>query len=514
MTPTSRLWVECLVVAVAVSVSNGPIIAWQTLEPIMIGDGVYEDLDPGERDEQLDDLNAISLAVGGISCLLAGILYDHFGPRALAVVGAIGTSLGLVGMAAAIQRPSLNGLLGPSYIGCVFMAFLNSWGSSYYFIRLPSHPYMVAAVGASSFALGDAFGIVAALLNSELNVTSWEFYYGMAVLSLIGGSVCFVLLPPLSVFQAERAASRDQHGAGNATSTTAKDAADGGGDKGKDGTGDVAGRGCLLCLADFLRSLWAACLLFGSVPELALETAHVTALYMLVAALQVHQYQLYVALFGSSEAIFLVDLSSLIFAIGGVAALLSWGAVAYGMSRRTVYLVLDVCTLVFFISVATPLVPAQIVGQLMLTVLFNLVANALALTIAFAHAPAIYFGQVAGLIWMAQGLCQLISTPLQEWAARQEFPHLTNATFGEDDDLDDDLDANASPRIFVVFYGWFVVTAITGLALHWRLWRRGEAEHEIKAEGLATTMGTSREPPVNEATRLIARVEVCSAAVL
>ena len=82
------------------------------------------------------------------------------------------------------------------------------------------------------------------------------------------------------------------------------------------------------------------------------------------------------------------------------------------------------------------------------------------------------------------------------------------------DDLDDDLDANASPRIFVVFYGWFVVTAITGLALHWRLWRRGEAEHEIKAEGLATTMGTSREPPVNEATRLIAWVEVCSAAVL
>lgn len=472
----------------------------------MIADGVYEDLGPGERDEQLDDLNAISLAVGGISCLLAGILYDHFGPRSLAVVGAIGTSLGLVGMAAAIQRPSLNGLLGPSYIGCVFMAFLNSWGSSYYFIRFPSHPYMVAAVGASSFALGDAFGIVAALLNSELNVTSWEFYYGMAVLSLIGGSVCFVLLPPLSVFQAERAASRE-HGAVNATSTAAKDEAGGGGDKGKDGTGDVAREGCLLCLTDFLRSLWAACLLFGSIPELALETTHVTALYMLVAALQVHQYQLYVALFGSSEAIFLVDLSSLIFAIGGVAALLSWGAVAYGMSRRTVYLVLDVCSLVFFISVATPLVPAQIVGQLMLTVLFNLVANALALTIAFAHAPPIYFGQVAGLIWMAQGLCQLISTPLQEWAARQEFPHLTNTTFGEDDDLDDDLDANASPRIFVVFYGWFVVTAITGLALHWRLWRRGEAEHEIKAEGLATQTMDRRELPVNEATRLIATRE-------
>jgi hypothetical protein len=438
---------------------------------------------------------------------LAGILYDHFGPRSLAVVGAIGTSLGLVGMAAAIQRPSLNSLLGPSYIGCVFMAFLNSWGSSYYFIRIPSHPYMVAAVGASSFALGDAFGIVAALLNSELNVTSWEFYYGMAVLSLIGGSVCFVLLPPLSVFQAERAASTREHGAANATSTAAKDEAGGGGDKGKDGTGDVAGGGCLLCLTDFLRSLWAACLLFGSIPELALETAHVTALYMLVAALQVHQYQLYVALFGSSEAIFLVDLSSLIFAIGGVAALLSWGAVAYGMSRRTVYLVLDVCSLVFFISVATPLVPAQIVGQLMLTVLFNLVANALALTIAFAHAPPIYFGQVAGLIWMAQGLCQLISTPLQEWAARQEFPHLTNATFGEDDDLDDDLDANASPRIFVVFYGWFVVTAITSLALHWRLWRRGEAEHEIKAEGLATQTMDRRELPVNEATRLIATRE-------
>jgi hypothetical protein len=108
---------------------------------------------------------------------------------------------------------------------------------------------------------------------------------------------------------------------------------------------------------------------------------------------------------------------------------------------------------------------------------------------------------------MAQGLCQLISTPVQEWAARQEFPHLTNATFGEDDDLDDDLDANASPRIFVVFYGWFVVTAITSLALHWRLWRRGEAEHEIKAEGLATQTMDRRELPVNEATRLIATRE-------
>jgi hypothetical protein len=189
----SRHWVECAVVAIAIAVSNGPIIAWQTLEPILLADGVFADMSRSEAIAKLDSLNSNTLAVGTASLLLGGIMYDHLGPRVLAVSGAIGASAGLFGMAAAIQQPSLVDLLYPSYIFCIIMSYINSWGAAYYFIKIPSHPYMVAAVASCSFALGDAVGIFAAQLNMRFHVSSWQFFFGMAVLSLVGGAVCWAI---------------------------------------------------------------------------------------------------------------------------------------------------------------------------------------------------------------------------------------------------------------------------------------------------------------------------------
>ena len=456
----ARHWVECAAVAIAIAVSNGPIIAWQTLEPIMLADGVYADMRRSEAIAKLDSMNSNVLAVGMATLLLGGILYDHLGPRVLAVSGAIGASAGLCGMAAAIQQPSLVYLLHPSYIFCIFMSFMNSWGAAYYFIKIPSHPYMVAAVASCSFALGDAVGIFAAQLNMKLHVSSWQFFYGLAVLSLVGGAVCLFILPSLSQFQAER------DGLG------IPDTKEGGsGSGGKEGAGDEG------CLSKYWQNLRFACRLFCEKPELCLDTLHVLAIYMLVTSILVHQYQLYLALFGSSDASFLVNLSSVIYAFGGCVALLIWGAAAEGVGSRGFWFLLDIASASFFVSVATPLGAAQIVGEVMLTFLFNLVNNALPFSIAFTHAPSYLFGVVSGLVYGLQGLSQIAITPIQEWAARQAFPD-TGATSRTS------LDANAAPRILVVLYVWFVLTAMTGSLRYLNMWRSGSRREPNEGTGL------------------------------
>jgi len=191
----------------------------------------------------------------------------------------------------------------------------------------------------------------------------------------------------------------------------------------------------------------------------------------------VHQYQLYLALFGSSDASFLVNLSSLIFAFGGCVALLIWGAAAEGMGSRCFWFLLDIASTFFFISVATPLFAAQIVGEVMLTFLFNLITNALPFSIAFTHAPPYLFGVVSGLVYGLQGLFLITITPIQEWAARLSFPD-TGATSRTS------LDANAAPRIFVVLYVWFVLTAMTGSLRYWNLWRSGSRREPDEGTGL------------------------------
>ena len=460
----SRHWVECAVVAIAIAVSNGPIIAWQTLEPIMLADGVFADMSRSEAIAKLDSLNSNTLAVGMAGLLLGGIMYDHLGPRVLAVSGAIGASAGLFGMSAAIQQPSLVNLLYPSYIFCIIMSYINAWGAAYYFIKIPSHPYMVAAVASCSFALGDAVGIFAAQLNMRFHVSSWQIFFGMAVLSLVGGAVCSAILPSLSQFKAER------DGLG------IPDTKEGGsGSGGKEGAGD---EGCLWrALSKYWQDLRVACRLFCEKPELSLDTLHVLAMYMLVTSILVHQYQLYLALFGSSDASFLVNLSSLIFAFGGCVALLIWGAAAEGMGSRGFWFLLDIASTFFFASVATPLFAAQIVGEVMLTFLFNLITNALPFSIAFTHAPPYLFGVVSGLVYGLQGLFLITIMPIQEWAARLSFPD-TGATSRTS------LDANAAPRIFVVLYVWFVLTAMTGSLRYWNLWRSGSRREPNEGTGL------------------------------
>jgi hypothetical protein len=108
----------------------------------MLADGVFADMSRSEAIAKLDSLNSNTLAVGTASQMLGGIMYDHLGPRVMAVSGAIGASAGLFGMAAAIQQPSLVDLLYPSYIFCIIMhGARRTTSSKFHHIRTWSLPW-------------------------------------------------------------------------------------------------------------------------------------------------------------------------------------------------------------------------------------------------------------------------------------------------------------------------------------------------------------------------------------
>lgn len=417
------LWVQCIAAALLIAVANGPIVAWQTLEPLMLADNVFRNETYTTRINLLDAMNSQATAVGQATCILAGIIYDRAGPRAVAVYGSILTGVCLFGMGISIHNEELNWMLGPAYCGSVFFAFLNSFGSAYFLIKLPRYPSLVAAIGACSFALGDAVGIIAAGMNKVTGMTSWMFYYGMAVCSVLSACGLSCIFPSRQVFMSEVQQKKDQ----NTTDTD-----------------NPSDENQLHVSKQVCMTLY----LFRRLPGLALVTVHLVSIYMLVMGLQVHQYQLYLALFGDPGATKLVNISSVIFSSTGVVALMFWGIYADTFSQRNAWAAIDICAVAFAVLVLIPLVPCQLGGQFMFALMLNLVSNMLPYRVAWSFAPRELLGTCSGMIWLFQGATQLFLTPLQEYAARQVI-HGSDAR-----------------RIYAVLVLWIIISLLSGISMH------------------------------------------------
>lgn len=422
------MWVKCVAATILIAVANGPIVAWQTLEPIMLADGVFRHETRDGAIKILDTMNSNACAVGQASCIVGGIVFDRFGPRFSACFGSFMTAVCLFGMGASIQDPALNWMLGPSYVACVFFAFLNSFGAVYFLIKLTSYPSLVAAIGACSFALGDAVGIVGAVLHSRIGLTSWMFYYCMSVGAIVSTGALYLIFPPNHIFVVERREHEEQED-----------------ERGGEPAVELG------IPAAVRTSLY----LFRLLPGLGLVNLHLCALYMLMMGLQVHQYQLYIALFGDKVAEYLVNLSSAIFSSAGVAALLLWGFLSDFVSQRLAWITIDFCAILFSLCLLFPMMPSQIGGQVMYSLMVNLVSNMLPYRIAVSYAPGKLLGTVSGLLWLFQGLVQLIITPLQERVALRVFPEKSGA------------------RIYAVLIMWMLISLISGLVMHGYFCRHG-----------------------------------------
>ena len=84
---------------------------------------------------QLDTVFSVASGLSVVAGLPAGILFDKFGPKALAWAGSLAAAVCLALMAASLQLPALNDWLFIWYPAATVCSMLSTWGG-YAFLGL------------------------------------------------------------------------------------------------------------------------------------------------------------------------------------------------------------------------------------------------------------------------------------------------------------------------------------------------------------------------------------------
>ena len=390
-----RRWCSLVVVCCALAVANGPVLTWQTLVPIMIEDeGVFRST--GHPLYHLDTIFAIGNGFGALTNLPAGMVFDRIGPRLTAVIGALITSVGLVGLGLCMSHPPLNGGMYFFYPLTTIFAFLNSWGAFAYLWLLPESPALVNACICAAFSLSDCLGLLAAVLHKNYGVSLHAFFYTLGAGAMAAAWVSAMLLPGKEEFlrlaarekeqlcvaelaaETEASAVSQKEAAPSVTATAsakarvaAAAAAEAEAAAAAEAEAEAAeaalprhccGRTWTACLPalerGLLRDTWACFVLLYPRASLVI-LAHLLALYLLPLSLLLKQYGYYLALFGEATATELVNLFSLLLGVCGAVSVICFGFVADRLGLIRSFVLVDGLALLFAAAVLAPGVPAQ-----------------------------------------------------------------------------------------------------------------------------------------------------------
>ena len=390
-----RRWCSLIVVCCALAVANGPVLTWQTLVPIMIEDeGVFRST--GHPLYHLDTIFAIGNGLGALTNLPAGMVFDRIGPRKTAIIGALFTSVGLVGLGLCMHNPSLNGGMYFFYPLTTIFAFLNSWGAFAYLWLLPESPALVNACICAAFSLSDCLGLLAAVLHNNHGVSLHAFFFTLGAGAMVTAWVSAMLLPGKEEFlrlaanakqeqlcvaelAAEAEASAMSEKAAPSVTATASAKARVAAAAEAEAAAAIAaeaeaeaaeaalprhcsGRAWTACVPalerGLLRDTWACVVLLYPRASLVV-LAHLLGLYLLPLSLLLKQYGYYLALFGETTATELVNLFSLLLGVCGAVSVICFGFVADRLGLIRSFVLVDCLALLFAAAVLAPGVAAQ-----------------------------------------------------------------------------------------------------------------------------------------------------------
>ncbi len=306
-----RRWLSLVVVCFALALANGPVMCWQTLTPIMIeAEGAFRS--SGKALGHLDAIFAMGNGLGALTNLPTGMIYDRIGPRRTAVIGALGTSVGLAGLGACLQFPAFNYGMYFFYPLATIFAFLNSWGAFAYLWLIPEQPSLVNACICAAFSLSDTLGMIAVQLHQRYGLPLHSFFLLLACGACAAAAVSAMLLPDkreFTRFAAEAKAQMARREGQPAAAEEGKEAEEAGEAEEAEALRGAAGadegtrweRSCLACAPPperaLLRDTWVCCTALHAKANRVI-LAHLIGLYLLPMSLMLKQYGYYLALLG------------------------------------------------------------------------------------------------------------------------------------------------------------------------------------------------------------------------
>jgi MFS family permease len=191
-------WASLFIVSIACVISMGPVMSWPTLEPLMQAQGIFK-----SRGESVETTNSLysevyqlSNIVMFLASLPSGLLFDAVGGRASGLIGAFGTSLGLLLMAiAAFDAKEYDYLLFIGYPMATAFGMLNT-NALYTFIWLiPEDQNFISGVISGVTALADMLALIAVFLHDKFNLPISSYFMSFSLLSILSSGIFFFFVP-------------------------------------------------------------------------------------------------------------------------------------------------------------------------------------------------------------------------------------------------------------------------------------------------------------------------------
>lgn len=406
---TGRKWGALVVVAFVSCFSQIPIMAWQTLQPLMLDDGAFQCGAGDTREQamaQLDVIFNVGLGLSAVAQLSQGLLFDAIGPRMLGVTSAICTVIGYFVLALALHYPC-------SYPGVIWISLLSFiaapaqvLASNAYLYLLPENAFAVSAITNSAFVVAQAFGLAGGIMHAS-GLTSYLFFYVMSAITSIAIGVFYWLVPSQDDFSALQ------------SEELAKQA------------GTVAGpphkqeRSLSHAIDQVWSSLRDAGTLVCCSPSFGCSGAvlvfHIFVLYMQQTFFLIEQFHYYDALFDEGSANNLVDLYAFIFAATGVPISILYGAIADMTPMWATVVSWDALALLFCVTTIVPTLWAQYASMTTLTVLTNVYFLA-APPFVMCYSPPELFGTLFGALMALNGTLQIGLVALEDSISMMMLP--------------------------------------------------------------------------------------------
>jgi MFS family permease len=412
-----RRWISLLAVCILTSVPSGPVVSWPTLEPILIEEGVFSGPD---QQKDLSTVYSISAGTMMIASFVAGIAYDRFGPRVMAVGGTLLAAASLIGMSVALSNRNLNGLLFVFYPLATFFGQSNVFGCYAWLWLLPRSQNTVNSLAAAVQTLSDSIALVAVYLHSsqQYRLSMQTFFASLAVFALLACAVLTILVPSFADNRRYTRAGLQMMGAANAEAADA-----GGADAGVAGAGIAASvpssrsccaRECALC-----RDSVAAAGLHRGTSIAFLLYCMLTWLFFLYPSVQM--YPFYEALLGTRQATRLVDIFALIYGLGGAVAVVAFGRLVDSVGVRRVLYWTNVSSALFLAALLQRSFAWQVAAQVLETLTLNSMV-VLCFRYAMLYAPPELFGTFSGLFVAFMGAAQILLMPCVRRLSRAVAP--------------------------------------------------------------------------------------------
>ena len=362
----------------ACAIASGPVAAWPTLEPLLINAGVWKN--EGTH-SNLDAVYGLSTAVQLGSSLPAGWIYDRYGGRVAALVGALLAAVGLVIMSVACFFPAqLSWLMFVGYPLAMLGGGINSYGIFAFMWLMPDDQNFVASLASGAQSLSDMLALVAVGLSSCCGVFIGEFFLLLSVMSVFAGIFCYSIVPSVDVVNSLAAVALSQGESPESCEAFAQS---------KDGDGFMAKE------FSSVKQSWVLMKQHAGANGMLLVFSTVYMLSMMYPMQQMYFY--YQVLFNNNDtATKLVNIFAVIYGIGGFVCSLIGGKLCDRLGIQKFTLAVAGCSVVLSCCLPFANFTLQIVAQAVMLLgytLYIIIVN----RFAMLYAPPHLFGTFSGV---------------------------------------------------------------------------------------------------------------------